>query len=115
MKSFMTVIFTLAIAAGSYAQDKKSEVPILTDKEIKPLLMKNACIGCHTKDKKLIGPAFTEIAKRNYSNERILELIYKPEPKNWPEYKTPMAPLAFVKKEDGLKLAAWINSLKVTE
>ena len=28
------------------------------------------------------------------------------------KYKTPMAPLTFVTKEDGLKLAAWINSLK---
>ncbi|NIJ45940.1 cytochrome c551/c552 [Wenyingzhuangia heitensis] len=114
MKHIITSVFALLVIMNAKAQKKTEEKTqvVLSDEEIKPLLLKNACIGCHKKDKKLVGPAFKEIAKRNYSNERILELIYKPEPKNWPEYKTPMAPLSFVTKEDGLKLAAWINSLK---
>jgi len=48
---------------------------------------------------------------RNYSDEKIVELIYSPEPKNWPEYATPMAPMPQVPKDEALKIAAWINSL----
>jgi len=82
-----------------------------TDAEITPLLNKNTCSACHQKDTRVVGPAFTSIAKRKYSNEKILELIYNPQPKNWPEYATPMAPMPQVSREDALKIAAWINAL----
>ena len=110
MKYNLIILFTLIIITAGFSQ--KSSEQTLNDKEVQPLLSKNACIGCHKKDKKSIGPSFIEIAKRKYSNERILELIYKPEPKNWPDFKIPMAPLSFVPKQEGLKIAAWINSLK---
>jgi cytochrome c551/c552 len=64
------------------------------------------------KDKKVIGPAYTDVAKRRYSDERIVELIYNPEPQNWPDYATPMPPMAQVSKEDAMKIAKWINSLR---
>jgi cytochrome c551/c552 len=74
-------------------------------------LKKHACLACHAEGNKVVGPSYTDIAKRNYSNERILELVYKPEPSNWPEYATEMAPMSHVPKGDVLKIAAWINSL----
>ena len=80
--------------------------------EIEPLLAKNTCTACHQVSKRQVGPAFTDIAKRKYSNERIVQLIYNPEPKNWPEHETPMAPMPQVPKDEALKIAAWINSLK---
>lgn len=110
MKYTLTIIFTLVIITSGFSQNSSESV--LSNKEVQPLLSKNACIGCHTKEKRSIGPSFTEIAKRKYSNERILELIYKPEPNNWPDFKMPMTPLPFVSKDEGLKIAAWINSLK---
>jgi cytochrome c551/c552/glucose/arabinose dehydrogenase len=79
------------------------------------LLKKHTCSACHAKDSKLIGPAFTEIAKRNYSNQKILELVYKPNPQNWPDYATEMAPMSHVPKADVLKIAGWINGLRETE
>jgi cytochrome c551/c552 len=79
--------------------------------EVKGLLVKNTCTACHTIDKKQVGPAFTDIAKRKYSNEQIVKLIYNPQPQNWPEYPTPMAPMPQVPREEALKIAAWINSL----
>lgn len=84
----------------------------LTTDEIMPILQSNTCIACHQLNKKQVGPAYTEIAKRKYSNERIVELIYNPEPSNWPDYATPMAPMPQVKREDAIKIAAWINSLR---
>ncbi len=91
------------------AANKKTAV--LTDAQVQPLLTNNTCIACHAKDKRMVGPSFVAIAERGYSNEKIVELIYNPQPKNWPEYATPMAPMPQVPKEEALKIAAWINSL----
>lgn len=79
--------------------------------EIEPLLVKNTCTACHQVEKRQVGPAFVDIAKRKYSNERIVQLIYNPEPKNWPEHETPMAPMPQVPRDEALKIAEWINSL----
>jgi hypothetical protein len=32
------------------------------------------------------------VAKRNYSVEKIVNLIYNPQPQNWPDYATEMPP-----------------------
>ena len=69
----------------------------------------------HQVNKRQVGPSFADIAKRKYSNERIVQLIYNPEPKNWPERETPMAPMPQVPKDEALKIAGWINSLLATE
>ncbi|HSF54417.1 MAG TPA: c-type cytochrome [Algoriphagus sp.] len=96
--------------AASAAKPVATAIP--TEAEIKTLLTKNTCTACHQKDKKLIGPAYVDVAKRNYSPEKIVELIYNPQPENWPGYATPMAPMPQVPKEEALKIARWINSLK---
>lgn len=88
----------------------KKVVP--TYDEIKPLLQKHTCTACHQTEKRQVGPAFKDIAKRNYSDDKIQGLIYKPNPKNWPDYATEMPPMPQVPKGDALKIAAWINSLK---
>ncbi|WP_421876353.1 hypothetical protein [Marinoscillum sp.] len=85
---------------------------VLTYEEVEPLLQKNTCLACHKMDNKVVGPPFLEIAKRRYSNKRIVELIYSPEPENWPNYATPMAPMPQVPKDEAEKIAAWINSLR---
>lgn len=79
--------------------------------QIKPILVKNTCTACHSIDKRQVGPAFKDVAKRKYSNERIVELIHQPEPENWPGYATPMPPMPQVSKKEALEIAAWINSL----
>jgi cytochrome c551/c552 len=80
--------------------------------EIEPILAKNTCLACHQTAKRQVGPAYTDIAKRKYSDERIVQLIYNPEPKNWPEHETPMAPMPQVPRDEALKIASWINSLR---
>jgi len=83
-----------------------------TYEEVKPLLQKHTCLACHSQDKKVIGPAFVDIAKRKYSNEKMAQLIAVPQPKNWPDYATPMAPMPHVPKADVLKIASYINGLR---
>ena len=95
--------------AATAASSKKAP----TYAEIEPLLVKNTCTACHAVNKRQVGPAFADIAKRKYSNERIVQLIYNPEPKNWPEHETPMAPMPQVPKAEALKIASWINSLRI--
>lgn len=41
-----------------------------------------------------------EIAKRGYSVNETVELIYSPQPQNWPDYATPMAPMTHVPEAD---------------
>ncbi|GAB3219191.1 c-type cytochrome [Algoriphagus aestuariicola] len=97
-------------AATSPAKPVANAVP--SEAEIKTLLAKNTCTACHQTDKKVVGPPFAEIAKRNYTPEKIVDLIYNPKPENWPGYATPMAPMPQVLREEALKIARWINSLK---
>ncbi|MFN4000351.1 c-type cytochrome [Algoriphagus sp.] len=88
------------------------ENAIPTEAEIKGLLAKNTCTACHQKEKKQVGPAYVDVAKRNYTPEKMVELIYNPKPENWPDYATPMPPMPQVPREEALKIARWINSLK---
>ncbi len=90
----------------------KSTTEVLTYEQVKPLLDKNTCSACHQMSKRVVGPAFSDIAKRRYTDKKIVELIYNPQPENWPDYSTPMAPMPQVPKDEAMKIAAWINSLK---
>ena len=90
----------------------KSGVKVPTAAQIKTLLDKNTCSACHQADKRQVGPAFRDVARKGYSNQRIVELIYKPQAGNWPDYATEMPPMPQVDKDEALKIAAWINSLK---
>ncbi len=103
-----TVIAPAKQGAQVLAQVEK--VPTYND--VKGMLASYTCLSCHNPDRKIVGPAFKDIAKRKYSPEKILQLIHNPQPENWPEYPTPMPPMPQVKKEDGLKIAAYINSLR---
>ena len=112
------------IAAAQKAAAKKQTKKVVQKKvtkptklaptydEVQPLLVKNTCVACHKIESKQVGPSYKDIAKRKYSANRIVELIYKPEPQNWPDYATPMAPMPHVPKEEALKIAQWINTLR---
>ena len=82
-----------------------------TYEEVKGILAKNTCLACHNAEKRQVGPAYKEVAKRGYTNDQLVELIYNPKPANWPDYATEMPPMPQVPKADALKIAAWINSL----
>jgi len=100
--------------------DKPKEVPApKTDEtpeqkpvpaDIAALLNKNTCSACHKPYDRLVGPAYSEVAKKNYSVAQIVELVYKPKPENWPGYP-PMMAMAQVPKAEVEKIGKWINSL----
>jgi len=105
----MTVATKKAVAVKAGVTAAVTKAPTYT--EVKGLLANNTCLACHSTSKRQIGPSFTDIAKRKYADEKILQLIHNPKPENWPGYSTEMPPMPQVSKGDGLKIAAWINSL----
>ncbi len=99
------LLFSSMLLAGLAMNAQAQDFP----DDIKPLMSKYTCTACHKVDTKLVGPAYTEVAKRKYTTARILELIAAPKPSNWPGYP-PMAALK-VPEEDATKIAEWITSL----
>jgi len=110
-KLLMTEVSTKNTAKPVTQTAATSTTGTYTYAQIKPLLTKYTCVACHNTDKKQVGPAFADIAKRKYSIDKILALIKNPQPQNWPDYATPMAPMPQVPAADARKIAIWINSL----
>jgi len=77
--------------------------------EISALLAKHGCSSCHHTARRMVGPPFADIAKRNYLPEAIVEKISNPQPASWPGY--PPMPALTVPNEEALKIADWINSI----
>ena len=103
----LLAVVTLTVASfNANAQAPTADIPA----EMNALMSKYTCIACHRPNQRLVGPAYSEVAKKKYSNEKIVELIYNPIPTNWPGYP-PMAAVKQIPKDDALKLAGWINSL----
>ncbi|WAC10724.1 c-type cytochrome [Dyadobacter pollutisoli] len=93
-------------AAAAPVVPKRKPVPA----DVSALLNKHACFACHQAYDKVIGPAYSEVAKKKYTPDQIVELVHSPKPEHWPGYP-PMAPLAHVPKADIVVIANWINSL----
>jgi cytochrome c len=78
------------------------------------LAKKNACTACHSVDKKLVGPAYKEVAKK-YAGDKGAEALLAEKVKKggvgvWGQ--VPMPPNANVKDEDVKTLVKWILALK---
>ena len=77
------------------------------------------CLACHTVDKKVVGPAYKDIAKR-YAGQKgmeakLAEKIIKGGKGAWAKElgaEIPMPPNTLVKPDEATKLAKWILSLK---
>ena len=116
-------IASITTACGGGSEPYTPEAPVLKvpakkeqiagtkiPSEIKSLLVKNTCLGCHKMDSKLIGPSFLAIAQRGYTQKKLVQLIKEPVPENWPDYP-PLAPMAGIEGEQLEAMAAWIASL----
>ena len=77
------------------------------------------CFACHTVEKKLVGPAYKDIAKR-YAGQKemeakLAEKIIKGGKGAWAKElgaELPMPPNTTVKADEAAKLVKWILSLK---
>lgn len=76
------------------------------------LAQKNACMSCHGVDKKIVGPAFKEVAakyKGKGMEAKLAEAVKKGGKGNWGQ--VPMPPNPQVKDDDIKKIVAWIMTL----
>jgi cytochrome c len=78
------------------------------------LIAKSDCIGCHHKVNKLIGPSYTDVAKKYPSNEKniayLADKIIKGGSGVWG--KIPMTPHPKISQNDAKLMAKYILSLK---
>lgn len=77
------------------------------------LLQEKACVACHAKDVKLVGPAYVEVAKRYADQDdavaTLVNSILKGSQGKYGE--VPMPPNA-VSEAEAKALAEWVMSLK---
>jgi cytochrome c len=88
-----------------------ASAPALANEE---LAKKNACTACHAVDKKLVGPAFKEVAAKYRGDAKAAAMLEEKVKKGgvgvWGQ--VPMPPNPQVKDEDIKALVKWILSLK---
>jgi len=103
---------TLATTAASAALLMMSGMASATDGMA--LAQKNACMSCHGVDKKIVGPAFKDIAKK-YAADKGAQAKLAAKVKAggkgvWGEI--PMPPNPQVSPADTNTIVAWVLSLK---
>jgi cytochrome c len=94
-------------------QSAKSSL-ILQTTDGQKLIEKADCIGCHNKDKKVIGPSYLDIANKYKSNPKNISLLADKIIKGGTDVwgKIPMTPHLTIKKEEAKKMVTYILSLK---
>ncbi|MBX9812257.1 MAG: c-type cytochrome [Burkholderiales bacterium] len=96
---------SLTFVSGAYAADPKAG---------EALTKSSGCLACHSIDKKVVGPAFKDVAAK-HRNEKGAEAALVKKVKAggkgvWGEI--PMPPNAHVKDDDIKSMVQWILSLK---
>ncbi|HET7403500.1 MAG TPA: c-type cytochrome [Usitatibacter sp.] len=103
MKKIVSLTATLALAALAS--------PAFANLE---LAQKNACTACHAVDKKVIGPAYKDVANKYRGDPKAEAMLEEKVKKGgvgvWGQ--VPMPPNTQVKDEDIKTLVKWILSLK---
>jgi cytochrome c len=98
-----TLLIMAAMAAIS--------APVLADEA---LAKSKNCMACHATDKKLVGPAYKEVAKKYAGDAKAVDMLATKIVKGgsgvWGAI--PMPANTQVSEADAKKLAAWILSLK---
>lgn len=95
-----SVLITALVAAGIVAS-----APAFASKE---LATKSGCLACHQPDKKVVGPAYRDVAKKYKASDEAMLVgkIRKGGSGVWGPI--PMPPNTAVKDEDLKTLVKWI-------
>ena len=100
--------FTLSLAAAAAVA---LSLPVQANEE---LAKKHACFACHSVDKKLVGPAYKEVAAKYRGDAgaeaKLVDKVKKGSQGTWGQ--VPMPPNANVPDGDVRTLVKWILSQK---
>ena len=104
MKVSMLVLAGAAMLAAGAAQAQ----------DAKALLQKSGCTACHSDDKKLVGPAYKDVAAKYKGDAaaagKLAEKVKKGGSGVWGP--VPMPPNANVKDDDIKTMVAYVRTLK---
>jgi cytochrome c len=105
MKVMMLALAAVALAAAA---------PARADDAGKELLQKSGCTACHAIDKKVIGPAYNDVAAKYKGDAgaaaKLADKVKKGGSGVWGPI--PMPPNTAVKDDDIKKMVAYILALK---
>ena len=103
MKTTLSLLIAAVAAAGTTSAMANAD-----------LAQKKNCMACHAIDKKLVGPAYKEVAAKYAGDkaaaDKLAEKILKGSSGVWGA--VPMPPNANVNADEAKKLATWVMSLK---
>ena len=103
MKKHVPILAALALCAAA--------APALASEE---LAKKHACTACHSVDKKLVGPAYKDVAAKYKGDAKaeaaLAESVKKGSVGKWGQ--VPMPPNAGVPDADVKTLVKWVLSVK---
>ena len=102
----LTLAAAALVAAPAYAALDKAQA--------EAMLKKDGCAACHSVDKKIVGPAYVDVAAK-YRNDKNAQAALEKKVKEggvgvWGQI--PMPPNAQVPAGDIKELVAWILALK---
>lgn len=108
MKVWMTTVAGAALLFAGQAMADDVDA-----KAAEALAKKNACLTCHATDKKLVGPAYKDVAKKykgdNTAKDRLIAKVQKGGSGVWGAI--PMPPNASLKHDDLETIVKWVLSL----
>ncbi len=78
--------------------------------EVQDILSKNSCLACHAVDKKMVGPAYQDIAAKHEDDDDAAELLAKHirEGSSGVWGQVPMPPNPGISEEDTDTVVEWI-------
>ena len=104
MKPLLAVVAGAALAAAGVAQAQSAE----------DLLKKHACTACHSIDKKVVGPAYQDVAAKYRGDAKapamLMDKVKKGSVGTWGQ--VPMPPNAAVPDADIKTMVAYVLALK---
>ncbi|MEP7329124.1 MAG: c-type cytochrome [Betaproteobacteria bacterium] len=87
---------------------------VLDNTQAEALMKKYACSACHSIDKKVVGPAYVDVAAKFKSDKNAVEMLSKKVKEGsvgvWGQI--PMPPNSAVPAADIKELVTWILTLK---
>lgn len=103
-----------AMTAGVALLSSSAAHAVLDKAQAEALMAKYACSACHSIDKKVVGPAYVDVAAKYKSDKNAVELLSKKvkEGSTGVWGPIPMPPNAAVPPADIKELVTWILTLK---
>jgi cytochrome c len=118
-KIALIAILAAAVTMPVFAADPAAKEPAEKEKaekmaKMQEMATKKNCMACHAVDKKLVGPAYKEVAAK-YKDQKdagakLAEKIQKGGAGAWGQIPMPANPQ--VNPEEAKQLANWVLSLK---